>query len=309
MKKLFTLLFMCVFAVAAKADITVYVQCDTAPFIWWWGGDNGFADSEGSWPGIYQLTETWTDTKNNRTFWKWTFKGVTTISFLFNNGDASDKENVPKTKDVKNATTDRYFTLDWNKDGQVVLEDITSEYGGELPDVVISSIGVSGNHNNWEVGENMFKTIGDNKFQYSADINAIKPIVKGEPETEGGAESYVWKFKFRPNLSGWIGYATIYSDTNPSPYEWLMDGGGNDHNFEIDLDEITEPYITFTLTFAGGKELEEGWTLEAEKGATNGITNVASEAKAGVKYNLAGQRVSNNYRGIVIENGRKMMVK
>ena len=44
MKKIFTLLFMCVFAVAAKADITVYVKCDVAPFIWWWGADNGYVE-------------------------------------------------------------------------------------------------------------------------------------------------------------------------------------------------------------------------------------------------------------------------
>ena len=67
--------------------------------------------------------------------------------------------------------------------------------------------------------------------------------------------------------------------------------------------------ITFTVTFAGGKDIMKGWSLEAEKGETNGITNVANKAKAGVKYNLAGQRVNNDYRGIVIENGRKYMVK
>ncbi len=91
MKKIFTLLFMllfmCVFAVAAKADITVYVNSDVAPFIWWWGGDNGYPGPEGGWPGTYQLTEQWEDPNSGDKFWKWTFEGVTTISFLFNNGD------------------------------------------------------------------------------------------------------------------------------------------------------------------------------------------------------------------------------
>jgi hypothetical protein len=93
MKKIFTLLLMSVFALTASADINVYVQCETAPFIWWWGGDNGYPGPEGDWPGTYQLTDTWTDAATCDVFWKYTFQGVTTISFLFNNGDAALNNN------------------------------------------------------------------------------------------------------------------------------------------------------------------------------------------------------------------------
>lgn len=44
-------------------------------------------------------------------------------------------------------------------------------------------------------------------------------------------------------------------------------------------------------------------------GAT-GINNITVDnAKKGVRYNLAGQRVNESYKGVVIENGKKMIVK
>ena len=39
------------------------------------------------------------------------------------------------------------------------------------------------------------------------------------------------------------------------------------------------------------------------------IQSAKAQAKAGIRYNLAGQKVDANYKGIVIENGKKMMVK
>ena len=41
-----------------------------------------------------------------------------------------------------------------------------------------------------------------------------------------------------------------------------------------------------------------------------GINNITVDnAKKGVRYNLAGQRVNKSYKGVVIENGKKMIVK
>ena len=42
----------------------------------------------------------------------------------------------------------------------------------------------------------------------------------------------------------------------------------------------------------------------------SGINNITvNNAKKGVRYNLAGQRVNESYKGVVIENGKKMIVK
>ena len=42
----------------------------------------------------------------------------------------------------------------------------------------------------------------------------------------------------------------------------------------------------------------------------SGINNITVDnAKKGVRYNLAGERVNESYKGVVIENGKKMIVK
>lgn len=42
---------------------------------------------------------------------------------------------------------------------------------------------------------------------------------------------------------------------------------------------------------------------------TTGIANVKAELDSNVRYNLAGQMVNENYKGVVIQNGRKFMQK
>ena len=46
-----------------------------------------------------------------------------------------------------------------------------------------------------------------------------------------------------------------------------------------------------------------------EKAGSTAIQSAKAQAKAGIRYNLAGQKVDANYKGIVIENGKKMIVK
>lgn len=47
----------------------------------------------------------------------------------------------------------------------------------------------------------------------------------------------------------------------------------------------------------------------AEESETDGINKVNTLVENGVRYNLAGQRVGNDYKGIVIVNGRKVVIK
>ena len=49
-----------------------------------------------------------------------------------------------------------------------------------------------------------------------------------------------------------------------------------------------------------------GYTIEE---VTDGINNVKANAENAVRYNLAGQKVSNDYKGVVIENGKKVVLK
>ncbi len=42
---------------------------------------------------------------------------------------------------------------------------------------------------------------------------------------------------------------------------------------------------------------------------TAGISSVEKSQKPSVRYNLAGQKVGADYKGVVIENGKKIVVK
>lgn len=70
---------------------------------------------------------------------------------------------------------------------------------------------------------------------------------------------------------------------------------------------------TFT-TFAAYDKLQENavlpmlFVLNDNESGINGVTN-DNTVKNGARYNLAGQRVNNSYKGIVIENGKKFVVK
>lgn len=88
---------------------------------------------------------------------------------------------------------------------------------------------------------------------------------------------------------------------------------------ELKMDKKTRNYtwtgdaseVTFTI---GKRDLAKTSALNFNGVIVNttitGITNITAEkAQNGVRYNLAGQRVSKDFKGVVIENGKKMIVK
>ena len=57
-------------------------------------------------------------------------------------------------------------------------------------------------------------------------------------------------------------------------------------------------------------ELSSCYLISVEKGGSDGITNVnAAKAENAVRYNLAGQKVGNDFKGVVIMNGKKVVLK
>lgn len=62
------------------------------------------------------------------------------------------------------------------------------------------------------------------------------------------------------------------------------------------------------LTTEGGHIVLTGNSISNNTDAINTIENTAKPAKA-VRYNLAGQQVNGSYKGVVIENGRKVVIK
>lgn len=56
-------------------------------------------------------------------------------------------------------------------------------------------------------------------------------------------------------------------------------------------------------------ELSKGCYLYSLNGSTTGISKIQTSAAKSVRYNLAGQKVGADYKGVVIENGKKVVVK
>lgn len=71
---------------------------------------------------------------------------------------------------------------------------------------------------------------------------------------------------------------------------------------------------TFT-TFGAYTDKQDGtvlpmlYVLSNTESGLNGVQAETKTVKSGVRYNLAGQRVNNSFKGIVIENGKKVVVK
>jgi len=418
MKKIFTLILMSVMTVAAHAAINIYVQCENAPYIWWWSevpaGSIAAPEADGAWPGTHVFTEKYTHPETQETFWKYTFpEEVTQISFCLNNGDP---DNTRQTNDINGVTSDRYFVLGaWSEDGSKIdPEDVTEDYI-EVPDAEITSCGISGNHNGWDLPEGSELTVVEagKKYSFAATAEQIgvsewefkfRPnglwLGYGEFAFDGGAapewltdkggnffvnfaESNIksvtftltwgggkdasknwtlkaeaefnegeapdaeitscgisgnhngwglpegsdltvveagkvysftataeqigvaeWEFKFRPNEL-WLGYADFAYDGGAAP-EWLTENGGN---FFVNFTESNIESVTFTLTWGGGKSASKNWTLKAEATFSTGIKSLKNNAKSTVMYNLQGQRVQEGYRGLVIMNGRKVVMK
>ena len=234
-----TLLMVC--GVVKANSITVYVQAETAPYIWSWGASDGVDYNVGSWPGANQFTETWTDPATGDLFWKYSFpESVKYISFLLNNGDPL---NTAQTGNVENVTSDRYFILNWD-DGS--LEDVTENYI-VIPDAEVEALGISGNHNGWGLSDGSeFTLVGGKTFTATIDLTGYE------------FDDNLWQFKLRPNLSGWIGYYEVTIDGNiPS---WLSDNYGN---FMVDLTQ-TGRIFNITATWAGGKDISQGWSMKIE---------------------------------------------
>ena len=282
MKKIFTLILMSVMTLAVNAAITIHVKADVAPYLWAWVGSTNLMTE--SWPG-HQLTEK--KTVQGTEFWYYTFdESVTQVSVLFNDGGASGP--VQQTRDFNGIKEDRYFEYD----GATTAVDVTEQYGGEIPDAEVTELGLAGNHNGW--GIDPFEVVVPGKtFRITADL------------TSATIDEDLWRFKIRPNNAEWVGFMGVTFDG--AVPAWIYEAPA-DGNFEVDL-ELAGRVITLTATWGGGQNADENWTFKAEAGGT-GITPLVATPNANApRYDLSGRRVSESYHGVIIQNGKKLIVK
>lgn len=279
MKKIFTLFLLSVMTLAVNAaDVTVYVKADVAPYLYAW---NGGVDN-GTWPGT-QMSET--ATVQGTTFWKKTFSPTGPFNIIFNDGAGN------QTKDITGIASDHYFTYD----GAKGFEDITEQYT-EVPDAEILSVTLAGPFNGWNNMETPFTEVTKNaKYTYEWDITAVE-----DPT-----------FKVVVNGGDWLGYWD-FGDAQErllAPVGWVAEGADSGNMmFDVTaMGGVTK--VLFTATWVVGKKAGENWTLKIEQ-ATSGVDAIRTNAeKGGQRYNLAGQRVGNDFRGIAVQNGRKVIVK
>lgn len=258
-KTLFTLLLAFATITAKAVTATVYVKADAAPFLYGWYTINGKETKfNGAWPGT-KMTQTTKKTNKDGEeieFWCQTFDFPETSAFniIFNNGlDGVDKRQTGNISDI---ASDRYFTYD----GENSYEDITEQFGVEIPDVEVQALSFICPENEWNSLADPFTEVEKNvKYTYTLDLTNVQ------------LEEEYYRFKLMANHSAWLGYANFTYD---DPNGWLeedlgMDGG----NIGLILEETDVRCFLFTATFAGGKNIYEGWTLRIEEGTPGGTPN------------------------------------
>lgn len=159
------------------------------------------------------------------------------------------------------------------------------------------------------------------------DVNAVSPFI-------GGNGAYAGYVNGDGSINNEFGFAaiTFYDNVQNSDaivqgddtYRWPIygltaDGGDVEDAQNAPVGELKKADIYKHI----GWDFDTVWTIGADEGwpyptlralptfkTTDGIYNVNAETVAnGAIYNIAGQKVGENYKGIVIKNGKKYLVK
>ena len=263
---------------AEATDITVYIQAEEPPYLYIWN-DNG--ELNGGWPGK-QLTET--ATIDDQTFWKQTVKDIA-INIVINNGAGT------QTKNYEGLTHDSYFSFDDNNsDMETNSSDLTSQYYKgtslqiELPECA--------------------KPIEGHLYAYFRDNLDFD-------------EPHVWAWNddknFCTTTTEWPGdKMRIVGKDSDNRNVWLWDGGAIEDGAAMPQFIIfnNQGYPqTASLPFQNGGYYNM-YNLLGIAGTT-AIQPVyaAPGSTASQRYNLNGQRIADGYHGLVIQNGRKVILK
>lgn len=90
---------------------------------------------------------------------------------------------------------------------------------------------------------------------------------------------------------------------------------GNDWTFVesiVDLSAYDGKKIQFAFVYTSTAEYAATWEVKNVKvtgDVVTTISNIEGTKQTGLRYNLSGQRVDNSYKGVVIEDGKKFVVR
>ena len=152
-------------------------------------------------------------------------------------------------------------------------------------------------------------------------FNTLTNEVSATTEKTGDAEAIEHTYDVRGNFKGDTNWETSYemtkgsdgiftvsiADIDAGKYEYKVrqdnawDVSFPSKNAEV---EVKENGSTVTITFNPATS-----AVNATVTAPTGITAVKAAQQDSVRYNLAGQKVNAGYKGVVIENGKKFVVK
>lgn len=130
--------------------------------------------------------------------------------------------------------------------------------------------------------------------------------------------------KSNPNKMYWNGFFNSgkgYNEWgswgNLPDKDWKTNGKYDTCLYEVDietgkatrLDKIHDRY-RFSCLWVDGDDCSDGQEIDNTTGIENVTINTSTlDSRLSTKYNLAGQKVSESYKGIVIQNGKKVVVK
>ena len=94
-------------------------------------------------------------------------------------------------------------------------------------------------------------------------------------------------------------------ESKKTTYGALVDGVNNqDGKFDVISFSFDSPLNVVTFTNTGEQAC---FVIELDVTDTSSIQAVKAEAENAPAYNLAGQKVAEGYKGIVIKNGKKVL--
>jgi alpha-amylase len=283
-------------------ELTVYVECAEAPYIYSW--NSAGQPTNGEWPGT-QLTTTVTK-EDGKTFWARTFT-TSPVNIVINNGGRTTTndegetvatgEGMVQTADIVGLTHDSYFTFDpTNTDKETNWTDITNNYYTPEPIALPACA----------------KDIEDHLFCY----------FQGNKDYDSPR---AWAWNDGKNFCGeWPGVKlTRVGDDGNGHLVWLWDAGDYMDLFDtytpdpalfpsnILFNNGSEDPKTADFVFQNGGYYDATGLLGCVEKIPDGInaTTINTAIQPAVIYNLQGQKVSTGYRGIVVSQGRKIMVK
>ena len=250
----------------------IYVSAATAPFIYSW--TEGGQERSGSWPGT-QMTEK--VTINGQQFWKYSFD-LGPIHIILNDGASQ------QTANIENLAHDYYFAYNGTSD----YSDITAMYW--KPEVPYCVKPYSGKLYCYFRGNKEYKSPYAWVWGEDDKNFCIKKVWPGDKLMLVGYDNDNYPVYY------WTGGSWKEGDELPTKILFTNEGSSLIRTAEFNFGNS---YYYDVTGYIGSAEVP---TDIATTKALNTVSNTPI-------YNLQGQRVDGNYRGIAIQNGRKVVVK